>query len=248
MTDDSSVAASEVAGLPATIRVDGTQVPVWPPGQGEAVIGAARIACTRFADVAAYHRQLTDATLAAREDPRFHHTLPTLARAGCGDKVRAILHWDAAAALLIHARALTFAHRVTGRGPVYVDDAWGNIYVSGDYCLPHSHVRAMISIVYMLDPGDPDHDDPLAGRFMFVDPRIDHCCPHEPGRVTRPLVPDMRAGTMMAFAGEYVHCVSSYRGKRPRITLSWNITRERLAREAGSPVSPASPSSIQPVR
>jgi len=163
-------------------------------------------------------------------------------------QVRAIAQWDAPAAALIHARALMFAHRVTGRGPVHVDDAWGSIYGSGDYCLPHSHVRAMISIIYMLDPGDLDVDDPLAGRLMFVDPRIDHCCPNEPGRVTRPLVPDMPAGTMLAFAGEYLHCVNAYRGVHPRITLSWNITRERLVPGADSPLSPESRSSVRPNR
>ncbi len=246
MFDDPSVAASEVAGLPATIDVDGTQVAVWPDGLGEGVVGAARIARTHFADCNEYHRQLTEAALAAREDPRFHPTLPTLAHAGCGNKVRAIAQWDAPAASLIHARALMFAHRVTGRGPVYVDDAWGSIYASGDYCLPHSHVRAMVAVVYMLDPGDPDDDDSLAGRLMFVDPRIEHCCPHETGRVTRPLVPDLPAGTMLAFAGEYLHCVNTYRGARPRITLSWNITRERLAPEAGSPGSPEPRAAVRP--
>jgi len=33
---------------------------------------------------------------------------------------------------------------------------------------------------------------------------------------------------MIAFAGECVHSVTPYRGRRPRITFSWNMTRTRL--------------------
>ena len=91
---------------------------------------------------------------------------------------------------------------------------------------------ADVSIVYMLDPGDPDPDDRYAGRLCFNDPRIAWCCNVETGRATRPLMPAMEPGTMLLFASSYLHSVNPYRGQRPRITLSWNITRRRLA---GSP-------------
>ena len=34
--------------------------------------------------------------------------------------------------------------------------------------------------------------------------------------------------TMLLFASAYVHGVNPYFGTRPRVTLSWNITRQRL--------------------
>ncbi len=80
----------------------------------------------------------------------------------------------------------------------------------------------------MLDPGDDDPDEPMAGKLCFADARIAACCPHEPGRVTQHLIPTMDPGTMIIFASDYLHSVNPYRGRRPRITLSWNITIERL--------------------
>ena len=89
-----------------------------------------------------------------------------------------------------------------------------------------------MSIVYLLDEGDADPDDPMAGKLVFADPRIPFCCPHEPGRVTGLLSPDMKPGTMVVFASDYVHTVGPYRGSRPRMTMSWNVA---LARVAGDP-------------
>ena len=142
--------------------------------------------------------------------------------------MRDIPGWKAPAAALIHARALLLAHHTLSRRPVFADDTWASVYRAGDYCMPHSHLRSNLSIVYMLDPGDEDAQDALAGRLCFADPRIDACCPHEPGRVTQHVLPTMSAGTMLIFASDYLHSVNPYPGTRPRITLSWNITLEKL--------------------
>jgi hypothetical protein len=37
---------------------------------------------------------------------------------------------------------------------------------------------------------------------------------------------------MLVFASDYVHTVGPYRSHRPRMTMSWNITIERLSGEA----------------
>ena len=125
------------------------------------------------------------------------------------------------------------AHRTLSRRPVYADDSWASVYRSGDYCMPHSHLRSNVSIVYMLDPGDGDPEDLMAGKLCFADPRIDACCPDEPGRVTRHMMPTMQPGTMLIFASDYLHSVNPYFGSRPRITLSWNITLDRLPGRPG---------------
>ena len=109
----------------------------------------------------------------------------------------------------------------------------GSIYHDGDHCMPHSHLRSDVSVVYMLDTGDEDPDDKLSARLCFADPRIDACCPDEPGRVTRHVIPVMTPGTMLIFSSDYLHSVNPYRGQRPRITLSWNITLERLPGRPG---------------
>lgn len=217
------------AGLPQTIDVDGESLPVSPDRQKVSPLAAPLTGITTFADHARYQDALVGAVLSAERDDRFRDAI---FHGGCGVKVRAIAQWGDRAADLVHARAIAFAHRTLSRRPVFVDDCWASVYRAGDYCMPHSHLRANVSLVYMVDAGDPT-DDRLAGRMCFADPRIDACCAHEPGRVTRTIMPDMTPGTMVIFAADYLHHVNPYAGTRPRITLSWNITLERLAGRAG---------------
>ncbi len=242
MSHPKDATAGEQAALPATIRVGGADLAVWPGGQTVEPLSASLMAATRFADFEAFHPALIDAVLAAERDPRWRAVLvlqppgsqgASIFRGGCGTKVRKISEWDAAAASLAHARALTFAHRTLSRRPVYADDSWASVYRAGDYCMPHSHLRSNVSIVYMLDPGDDDPDEPMAGKLCFADPRIGACCPDEPNRVTRHMIPAMTPGTMLIFASDYLHSVNPYRGRRPRITLSWNITLDRLPGRPG---------------
>lgn len=98
--------------------------------------------------------------------------------------------------------------------------------------MPHSHLRATASLIYLVDPGDPVPEDPLSGRLCFGDPRIPFCCDEEPGRTTRLLMPELKPGSMLIFPAEFIHSVNPYGGTRPRITMSWNITLEPLAGKA----------------
>jgi hypothetical protein len=229
-----SVAASDVGRVPAEVRVGESSLPTWPAHQQLRVLSGKRIVVTRFDDAASYRPALLDAVQAAAGDARFHDATTHTLRWNCGFKVRELPAWGAPAATLVHARAVMLAHRATALGPVYCDDSWGNIYRTGDYCPPHAHVRADVSVVYMVDAGDAAPDDGFSGKLMFLDPRIEWCCAREPGRPTRPFIPDMAEGTMVAFASEFLHSVNPYTGQRPRVTLSWNFTSVPLA-EAGRP-------------
>ena len=223
-------AAGEQASLPATIAVGGLHLPTWRDGQIVAPMSAQLMAMATFDDHARYHPALIGAVLAAEQDPRFRDTI---FKGGCGIKVRDIPAWHAPVAALIHARALLLAHHTLSRRPVYADATWASVYHTGDYCMPHSHLRSNVSIVYMLDPGEEDAQDAFGGRLCFADPRIEACCPDEPGRVTQHMLPTMTAGTMLIFASDYLHSVNPYHGQRPRITLSWNITIEKLPGRPG---------------
>lgn len=204
--------------------MSGIDLPVWPEGQSWQTLESSQIALTRFADHAQYHPQLREAVLAALADPRYHDPAHRLSPASCGRKVRDVASWDVAAARLVHARAMTFAQRAASQRQLFADDTWASVYGNGEYCMPHSHIRADVSVVYMLEPGDTDTGDPCAGCLYFADPRIAWTCPVEPGRVVRPFIPAMTPGTMVLFRGEYLHGVHTYRGESPRITMSWNIT------------------------
>lgn len=218
------------ASLRTSYEVDGGAITTWPEGQRVDPLAAPLTGITTFTDHARYHRALVDAVLVAERDARFRDEI---FRGGCGIKVRDIAQWRHPAADLVHARAVMLAHRTLSRRPVFVDDCWASVYRAGDYCMPHSHLRANVSLVYMLDIGDPT-DDALAGRLCFADPRIPACCVHEPGRVTNIIMPEMTPGTLVIFAADYLHHVNPYAGARPRITLSWNVTIERLQGRAGA--------------
>jgi hypothetical protein len=218
-------AAGEQAALAASYRVGSADLPLWPDGQAIEALSAPLMASTHFADHPRYHPELTAAILEMERSPAFRDWI---FKGGCGMKVRRPDRWRHAAADLIHGRALAFAHRVLSQHDVYTDDCWASVYRDGQYCLPHSHLRSNVSIVYLLDEGDPDPDDPMAGQLVFADPRIPRCCQQEPGRVTSLLKPGMTPGTMIVFASDYVHAVGPYRGDRPRMTMSWNVTIERL--------------------
>ena len=220
----------EQASVPANLWIGDADVVVWPEGLRIEPLSAPLMAITQFDDHSRYHRDLAATILEMERDPAYRMWI---FKGGCGMKVRRPDRWKRAAADLIHGRALTFAHRVLSRSDVFTDDCWANVYRDGQYCMPHSHLRSNVSIVYLLDPGDPDPDDAMAGKLVFADPRIPHCCPHEPGRVTALLVPDLREGTMIIFASDYLHSVNPYRGARPRISMSWNVTLKPLPGQAG---------------
>jgi hypothetical protein len=222
-------AVGEQAHLPASIRVGVVDVALWPEGQRIEPLSAPLMAVTQFDDHAQYHGDLAATILEMERDPAFRMWI---FKGGCGMKVRRPDRWKRAAADLIHGRALSLAHRVLSRSDVFIDDCWANVYRDGQYCMPHSHVRSSVSIVYLLDAGDPDPGDAMAGKLVFADPRIPYCCPQEAGRVTALLVPHLSEGAMIVFASDYLHSVNPYRGARPRISMSWNITLARLPGQA----------------
>jgi len=222
--------AGEQSALPPRVRIGGADIALWPDGQRIEPLSAPLMASTHFDDCGRYHAGLAATILEIECDPARR---AWIFKGGCGMKVRRPDRWGRAAADLIHGRALSLAHRVLSQHDVYTDDCWASVYRDGQYCLPHSHLRSNVSIVYLLDAGEPDPDDETAGKLVFADPRIPHCCPHESGRVTALLRPEMREGTMLVFASDYVHAVGPYRGARPRITMSWNVTIEKLAGDAG---------------
>lgn len=215
--------------IPETVSVAGQAVPVWPPGQKIELLAAPNMGVTDFEDCDLYHAGLAARILEMERDPRFHHWI---FKGGCGTKVRNPHEWGSTEADLIHARAKRLAAKALGVTDLVVDECWANVYRKGDYCTPHSHLRSVASLIYLLDPGDPGTTDPASGRLCFCDPRIPFCCGHEAGRATRLLMPELRAGSLLCFPSEYVHLVNPYEGGRPRITMSWNVTLEKLP---GSP-------------
>ena len=228
--------AGDETALPATVVVAGVDLPVWPAGQVSEVLYGAQIAGTIFADHAVYAAALTEAVLLAERDPRFHYGPNMAARGNCGSKAYDLSRWNVPAASLIHGRALMLAHHTLGQCAVFADDAWASVYRDGAYCMPHSHLRSEVSVLYMLDPGEPDPGRSVRGPAVLQRPAHRMVLPQSnpvarPGRrfhgCRRARCSSSRVRTCII--------VNPYHGHRPRITLSWNVTRQRLP---GSPRPP----------
>jgi Putative 2OG-Fe(II) oxygenase len=217
--------------MTSVVHIDNRAVPVWPDGQSFETLGGV-LHSTRFTDTDLYHPGLKRVIL---EKVRQASDTKRHGRSSGGTKVHYPDRWGCAEATLLHERVLEFFQRALKYSTAVADHGWANVYRDGDYCLPHSHNRATASLVYFLDPGDADPEDPEAGRFSIRDPRFPLCCPLEEGCVTNPIYCDMTPGSLVMFPGLTLHQVSPYHGQRPRITLSWNVNEHAIP---GSPFPP----------
>lgn len=210
--------------LEDSIAIDGRSIPVWPESQQVTAFDPEQtVLRTHFEDFETYHPGLTARVLELAEKAR---SAGQRSRSLGGTKIYAPHEWAAPEAELIESRATELFRRAMKSAEAYVDIGWANVYCRGDYILPHSHVRALASVVYMLTPGEADAEDTDSGLFTIVDPRYGPCCEIERGRMTNPVRLNLRPGTMILFPGQLVHCVNPYGGRTPRVTLSWNINRE----------------------
>jgi uncharacterized protein (TIGR02466 family) len=103
--------------------------------------------------------------------------------------------------------------------------AWAMILRDGHYVMPHDHGDAHWSVAYYVDAGD---DAPApSGRLAFLDPR--RSARSVPDLALFPTVFDLaaRTSTLVIFPGWLQHYVHAYRGQRPRICISANLTMER---------------------
>jgi hypothetical protein len=199
---------------------------VWPETQRIEPAGDPLIGITQFTDHADYHPLLRDTLLRLERSSAQREKLP---RGSCGIKVHHIENWKCPAAQLVHGRAIEMFKHMLKTEQAHIDASWGNIYRSGDYCIPHSHIRAQAGVVYLVDSGDEEKERSLDAKFYIADPRVAFCCQHHPGHMTRVLIPSMRPGSMIIFPGQVVHGVNPYFGNRPRLTLSWNINTQPVA-------------------
>lgn len=210
-------------------ELDDREIEIWPAGQKLATRGDPVIFATHFADADAIHpRLIGDVLAAAGDEARLRRYYP----ASGGTKIYHLEDWGRPAINLVCARARALFRRALKAEDAVVDLSWANVYRRGDYAMAHSHERSVASIVYFVDLGEESPQDPLSGRFAFVDPRLKHCAKGGSPRVVAPLLPRLVAGDMLIFPSALVHSVNPYRGKRPRITLAWNVGREAVAGKA----------------
>lgn len=200
-------------------------LPVWPEGQRIVAVDPT-VGLTRFEDMPRYHGPIIERIL--REEEQAKRLRPPFGPHLKCTKIRRPDLWGLPEFDLINARAQMLFRRVVGSDKAATDACWANVYRKWSTISPHSHRRAVASLVYCLDEGSPDPSNPESGQFAIVDPRLKACCPLEDGRMTNALCPEFTAGSMLIFPGQTMHYVKTFTGERPRITVSWNMNLEPL--------------------
>ena len=208
-----------------SVEIAAKAIEIWPAGLEIEEWLEPAVKIVEFDDTEVFHRGLIAKIRDLENDTTFSKKYDHYI-GSC--KIYHLDQWGCPEADLIHERAIAFFKRVLNCDEAVVDLSWTNVYRDGDYCMPHSHVRAMASIVYFLDLGTDDPEGPGHGRFCFADPRLEICCQREPHAMTTPCAPKVRDGTMIIFPGKLVHFVDTYREPGTRITLSWNINRTSI--------------------
>lgn len=204
-------------------------VPVWPENQQIFAVDPT-IGLTRFADMIRYHGPIIERIL--REEESAKHLRPAFGPQLKCTKIRRPDLWSLPEFDLLNARAEMLFRQVLKSDRMAIDACWANVYRKWSAISPHSHRRAVASLVYCLDEGASDPDNPESGQFAFVDPRLKSCCPLEEGRMTNALCPDFKSGSMLIFPAQMMHYVKTFTGDRPRITVSWNMSQDPISSSA----------------
>jgi hypothetical protein len=105
--------------------------------------------------------------------------------------------------------------------------AWAMVMRNGDYTIPHDHANAHWSTVYYPDAGNADEAaHPDSGLLALVDPR--HGGLPIPGLdlLGKTFTARPCTGRLLVFPGWLLHYVNAYRGTRPRVAVSCNVTFE----------------------
>ena len=103
---------------------------------------------------------------------------------------------------------------------------WANVNRDGDYNNLHIHPGATWSGVYYVDLGDPAPAGVPSGAITFASPLL--AASH--GFFASALPPQVtltpQAGLMILFPSYLQHFVHPYRGRRPRISIAFNLIKD----------------------
>lgn len=102
--------------------------------------------------------------------------------------------------------------------------AWAMVLRDGHYVTTHDHGDVHWSVAYYVDAGDDL--PPPSGRIAFVDPRRSGRTIPEVDLFPSTFEIAPRTGALVIFPGWLQHYVHAYRGQRPRICVSCNLTME----------------------
>ena len=108
----------------------------------------------------------------------------------------------------------------------YAVTAWAMVMRNGHYVTTHDHGDAHWSVAYYVDAGD--ELPPPSGRLAFVDPRRSGRTIPELALFPSTFEVAPHTSALVIFPSWVQHYVHAYRGERPRICVSCNLTMEAV--------------------
>ena len=105
-------------------------------------------------------------------------------------------------------------------------EAWANVNRSGDFNRTHVHGGATWSGTYYVDPGEPAPDAEHGTALYLIDPGQGGAGNFFPSLVPTSVYIRPEAGKMVLFPAYLPHMVFAHRGKRPRISVAFNLRKE----------------------
>jgi uncharacterized protein (TIGR02466 family) len=104
---------------------------------------------------------------------------------------------------------------------------WAMVMRDGHYTSPHTHSDSHWGTVYYPDAGDANTTaHPGSGVITFVDPRSGNFPIPGLSMTVGEFVVSPQTGQLLVFPGWLMHYVHTYRGSRPRVSISCNVTYE----------------------
>jgi uncharacterized protein (TIGR02466 family) len=104
--------------------------------------------------------------------------------------------------------------------------AWANVSRPGAFNKPHTHGGATWSGTYYVDTGDPPADAQDGTPLLLMDADQGRANTFMPGLVPMTCFVKPEPGLMVLFPSYLPHMVYAHRGKRPRISIAFNLRKE----------------------
>ena len=105
-------------------------------------------------------------------------------------------------------------------------EAWVNVNRTGDFNRTHIHGGSTWSGTYYVDAGDPASDSKHGTALYLIDPTQAGGGNFLPNLVPTSVYIRPEAGKMVLFPSYVPHMVFAHRGKRPRISVAFNLRKE----------------------
>lgn len=144
------------------------------------------------------------------------------------------LEFCGAAGKLLIERMVMIANEATGRTLVgraipafsWKVEAWANVNRQGDFNRMHIHGMSTWSGTYYVDDGDPPANDTFGTALEITDPSTQRGAIFFPGILPPGLFIRPVPGLMVLFPSYVPHMVMPHRGKRPRISITFNLRKD----------------------